>query len=329
MSVRLSNLFSMRFSAYLKLGRFHSLSGAFYLLVPCWWGLALALPDVSPEVAQVVILGQESKFFLLPLFFLLFAIAALAARAAGCAWNDLCDCTIDKQTARTRTRPLPSGELSKRQALLFVLLALLVCGACLLGLLSLAAYPVLLLLLVCAIQPVAAFYPLAKRFVAAPQVVLGVAFSWGILCAYAALAGNLNSATWLLWSGSIVWTMFYDSIYAWQDIQDDRRTKMSSLTLWLEKKQNPKLWLKVFYAFFLLNVFLSLVSRSEYNINIWVACFWFAYLLLLARWCYADLSRCNLRKPQECMAFFRKECWRTGGGILLLLLLATCSSWLF
>ena len=333
MFVRLSKLFSVRFSAYLKLGRFHSLSGAFYLLVPCWWGLALALPDVLPDFASDVSFGQASPFLLPLSLALLFALAATAARAAGCAWNDLCDCTIDKQTERTRTRPLPSGELSKRQALLFVLLALFVCGACLLGLLVLAENPFLLLLLVCAILPIAAFYPLAKRVVSAPQFVLGIAFNWGILCAYAALAGNLNSAAWSLWLGAIAWTAFYDSIYAWQDIQDDRRTKMNSLTLWLEKKQNPKLWLKILYAFFLasflVSVFLALSPTFEANLNIWQVGFWLfclPLLILLARWCYADLARCNLRKPQECMAFFRKECWRTGGGILLLLLLATCSS---
>ena len=321
--MRLSKTLSARYSAYLKLGRFHSLSGAFYLLVPCWWGLALALPDVSSAVSG----GQASKFFFpllsaLPftllftlLFALLFALAAVAARAAGCAWNDLWDCAIDKQTARTRSRPLPQGELSKHQALLFVLLALLVCGACLLALLAFAANPVLLLLLVCAVLPVAAFYPLAKRIVSAPQVVLGVAFNWGILCASATLAGSVSRAALTLWLGAIAWTAFYDSIYAWQDIEDDRRTKTNSLTLWLDKKRHPKLWLAALYAFFLASAFLALAARDEGGS--WA---WFAFLLPLALWCYVDLARCNLRNARHCMAFFRKECWRTGGGILLLLL---------
>ena len=342
------------FKPYFKLGRFHSLSGAFYLLMPCWWGLALALPDV---VVQGNGQGNgggnaDGKFWtlvLLPavLLAVLFAVAAVAARAAGSAWNDLLDCDIDKKTARTRTRPLPQGDLSKRQALLFVLLALFVCGVCLLGLLALAANPVLLLLLVCAVLPVAAFYPLAKRVLFAPQVVLGIAFNWGILCASAALAGSVSSSALILWLGSVAWTTFYDSIYAWQDIEDDRRTKMKSLTLWLDKKRHPKLWLAALYAFFLACLLFALVqlsfvqtgeeARGAFGIGMgtWLAGFFAGFfsfplplffllsLLLLALWCYADLARCNLRKAQDCMAFFRKEWWRTGGGILLLLLLAT------
>ena len=309
---------SVRLSAYLRLGRLHSLSGAFYLLVPCWWGLALALPVVFERKTDSL------ASLLLPLLLaLLFAVAAIAARTAGCAWNDLWDCAIDKQTARTRTRPLPKGDLSKRQALLFVLLALLVCAACLLALLALAANPVLLLLLVFAVLPVAALYPFAKRFVSAPQVVLGIAFNWGILCASAALEGSVSPSALTLWIGAVAWTALYDSIYAWQDIEDDRRTKTNSLTLWLEKKQQPKLWLAMFYAFFLASAFLALAARGdgargEAEISAEFAC-----LLLLALWCYADLRRCNLRKARHCMAFFRKECWRTGGGILLLLLFAT------
>ena len=321
------------FKPYFKLGRFHSLSGAFYLLMPCWWGLALALPDV---VVQGNVDGKFWTLVLMPTFLLavLFAVAAVAARAAGSAWNDLLDCDIDKKTARTRTRPLPQGDLSKRQALLFVLLALFVCGVCLLGLLALAANPVLLLLLVCAVLPVAAFYPLAKRVLSAPQVVLGIAFNWGILCASVALAGSVTSSALILWLGSVAWTVFYDSIYAWQDIEDDRRTKMKSFTLWLDKKRHPKLWLAALYAFFLASCFLALVqlsfvqtgeeARGAFGMGTWLAGFFLLLLLLLlALWCYADLARCNLRKAQDCMAFFRKEWWRTGGGILLLLLLAT------
>ena len=287
--------------------------------------------------------GRSSSCPLFSSLALLFAVAAVAARAAGSAWNDLLDCDIDKKTARTRTRPLPQGDLSKRQALLFVLLALFVCGVCLLGLLALAANPVLLLLLVCAVLPVAAFYPLAKRVVSAPQVVLGIAFNWGILCASAALAGSVSSSALILWLGSVAWTVFYDSIYAWQDIEDDRRTKMKSLTLWLDKKRHPKLWLAALYAFFLACLLFALVqlsfvqtgeeARGAFGIGIgtWLMgffsfplpLFFLLPLLLLALWCYADLARCNLRKAQDCMAFFRKEWWRTGGGILLLLLLAT------
>ena len=323
---------SQSLSAYLRLGRFHSLSGAFYLIVPCWWGIALALPqvygdvysdvygDVYSAVEGAVFFYQYAPSFLLPLLLplllaLLFAVAAVAARAAGCAWNDLWDCAIDRQTLRTRTRPLPKGDLSENQALLFVFVALFVCLACLLGLLALAENSALLLLLVCAILPVAAFYPFAKRVVSAPQVVLGIAFGWGILCANTALVGSISDAAWTLWLGSIAWTAFYDSIYAWQDIEDDRRTKMNSLTLWLAKKRHPKLWLAALYAFFLASVFLALAEQGEGEIGIWLAC-----LLLLASWCYIDLARCNFGKARHCMAFFRKECWRTGGGVLLLLL---------
>ncbi len=145
----------------------------------------------------------------------LFLIGAIAMRGAGSTWNDITDRDLDAKVARTRARPIPSGQVSTKQALLFLVLQSLVGLAVLLsfnGFAILAGFA--------SLAPVV-IYPFMKRFTNHPQIVLGLAFAWGALMGFATELGHWPLAAYALYAGAILWVIGYDTIYALQDIEDD------------------------------------------------------------------------------------------------------------
>jgi 4-hydroxybenzoate polyprenyltransferase len=190
---------------WLRLSRADRPIGTWLLLLPCWWGLSLAVArDPDPpdwRLAAWIAVGC--------------GLGALLMRGAGCTWNDLTDRDIDAAVARTASRPLPSGQVTPRGALAWVCIqALLALG------ILLTFHPLAIALGVLSLLPVAV-YPFAKRFTWWPQAFLGIAFNWGALLAWAAYAGALTLAPILLYLSGIAWTLFYDTIYAYQDVEDD------------------------------------------------------------------------------------------------------------
>ena len=183
---------------YLRLARLDRLIGVWLLLLPCWWGLALAGAGVT-----------EMRLFIL------FAIGAVIMRAAGCTINDMADRKFDVQVARTATRPLASGEVSMARAGVF--LALLLAA----GLALLTAFNAMTFVLALAALPLVALYPFMKRITWCPQAFLGLTFNWGALLGWTALRGELESAALALYGGAALWTLGYDTIYAHQDKEDD------------------------------------------------------------------------------------------------------------
>src|SRR4029450_97811 len=145
----------------------------------------------------------------------LFPLGALAMRGAGCTWNDIIDRKVDAQVERTRGRPLPAGEGTLRNALIWMGLQSVV-GVATLSKLNKFAGGVALLSLV-----LVAVYPTMKRFTYWPQVVLGLAFNWGALVGYGAVTRTLAWAAIALYVGGVTWTLIYDTIYAMQDQRDD------------------------------------------------------------------------------------------------------------
>lgn len=188
---------------YLRLSRADRPIGTWLLLLPCWWGLALA----------ILYDGQPTWFDLW--IFVGCAIGSFLMRGAGCTWNDISDRDIDAQVARTRSRPIPSGLVSTKGAVLWMGLQALVSFAILLTFNSAA-----IRLGVLALIPVA-IYPFAKRFTWWPQAFLGLAFNWGALLAWTAHTGRLDAPAVVLYLAGISWTLFYDTIYAHQDTEDD------------------------------------------------------------------------------------------------------------
>ncbi len=211
---------------YLRLSRADRPIGTWLLLLPCWWGLALGILQTGRHVwfDLWIVVGC--------------AIGAVLMRGAGCTWNDISDRKIDAQVARTRSRPIPSGQVSVRAAVVWMV------AQALLALLILLTFnlPAIVLGIV-ALVPVA-IYPFAKRFTWWPQVFLGLAFNWGALLAYTAHTGALGWPAVVLYTGGIAWTLFYDTIYAHQDTTDDALIGVKSTARLFG--DNSRSWLRYF-----------------------------------------------------------------------------------
>jgi len=198
---------------YLRLGRFDRPIGAWLLLFPCWW---------SQTLAQVASREPVPNFG----YLVLFAIGALAMRAAGCAYNDYVDREIDAQVQRTASRPIPSGQVTPVGALKFIVIAALV------GLAVLVQFNWFTIWLGIASLLIVAAYPFAKRVTPYPQLVLGFAFSWGALVGWAAIKGSLGWPPLVLFAGCVFWVIGYDTIYAHQDKEDDALLGLGSTALY-------------------------------------------------------------------------------------------------
>ena len=210
---------------YLRLSRADRPIGTWLLLLPCWWGLMLGiLSDGRPVLGDLWI-------------FLGCGIGAFLMRGAGCTWNDITDRDIDGAVERTKSRPIPAGQVSLRQAVIWMVIQALLASLILFSFQKAAIYLGILSLL-----PVA-IYPFAKRFTWWPQVFLGIAFNWGILLAFAAHTGTITLATIIMYLGAIFWTLFYDTIYAHQDREDDALIGVKSTARLFGEKTVLWFWL--------------------------------------------------------------------------------------
>ncbi|MGI9477151.1 MAG: 4-hydroxybenzoate octaprenyltransferase [Hyphomicrobiaceae bacterium] len=218
---------------YFRLARYDRPIGTWLLLLPCWFGLALAQIDSATTELPI---GN----------YLLFAIGAIAMRGAGCTWNDIVDRKYDGRVERSALRPIPSGQVSVRQAILFGVLQSLI------GLAVLVQFNAFTIWLGISSLALVAIYPFAKRFTYWPQLVLGMTFNWGVLVGWTSLQGSLTSAgvvaaaPLLLYCGAIAWTIGYDTIYAHQDKEDDALLGLKSTAL--RFGANTQRWLTGFYG---------------------------------------------------------------------------------
>ncbi|WP_424977887.1 4-hydroxybenzoate octaprenyltransferase [Leisingera sp. S232] len=215
---------------YLRLSRADRPIGTWLLLIPCWWGLALAiLADQSPRWSDLwIAIGCAAGAWLM--------------RGAGCTWNDITDRNFDGEVERTRSRPIPSGQVTVKGALAWMGLQ------CLLGLAILLTFNQATIAMgILSLLPVTV-YPFAKRFTWWPQVFLGLAFNWGAMLAWVAHTGTMGWPPVLLYLAGIAWTLFYDTIYAHQDTEDDALIGVKS-TARLFGTETP-MWLRRFIVAF-------------------------------------------------------------------------------
>jgi 4-hydroxybenzoate polyprenyltransferase len=197
---------------YLRLTRLDRPIGWWLLLLPCWWSSALA------AVA-------DRAWGPSPWHLLLLLLGAVIMRGAGCTWNDLVDRDLDARVERTRSRPIPSGQVGVRAAAIFLVLQALA------GLAVLIQFNDFAIAVGIASLAVVAIYPFMKRVTYWPQIFLGLAFSWGALMGWAAARGQLELPAFLLYVGSIAWVIHYDTIYAHQDREDDALVGLKSTAL--------------------------------------------------------------------------------------------------
>jgi 4-hydroxybenzoate polyprenyltransferase len=207
---------------YLRLARLDRPIGSWLLLLPCWWSVALATVAAREPFPNIWHL-------------ILFFIGAFAMRGAGCTWNDIVDRDLDGRVERTRSRPIPSGQVTLKQAAAFLVLQALI------GLAVLLQFNRFAIGMGIASLAIVAVYPFMKRITYWPQIVLGLAFSWGALMGWAAAFGRLDWPALLLYAGAISWVIHYDTIYAHQDREDDALVGLKSTALLFGARTKPML----------------------------------------------------------------------------------------
>jgi 4-hydroxybenzoate polyprenyltransferase len=270
---------------YLRLARLDRPIGSWLLLLPCWWSVGLAAVHAR---AQVDVWHA-----------MLFFIGAFAMRGAGCTWNDIIDRDLDSRVERTRSRPIPSGQVTLSAAAAFLVLQALI------GLIVLLQFNVFTRYVGFASIPIIAVYPLMKRLTYWPQIVLGLAFSWGALMGWPALFGRFDAATILLYAGAIAWVIGYDTIYAHQDREDDALIGIKSTALLFRERTKPML--AICYA--LAVVLIALAGwRAGAGIIFVVALAAFAAHL---GW---QVLRLDINDPVNCLTVFKSN--RDAGLIL-------------
>jgi 4-hydroxybenzoate polyprenyltransferase len=211
---------------YLRLARLDRPIGSWLLLLPCWWSVGLAAVQA----------GKPVDLWHVVLFF----VGAFAMRGAGCTWNDIVDRDLDARVERTRSRPIPSGQVTVAGAAAFLVIQAL------LGLAVLLQFNRFAIATGIASLAIVSVYPFMKRFTDWPQIVLGLAFSWGALMGWAAAFARLDLPAYLLYAGSIAWVIGYDTIYAHQDREDDALIGIKSTALLFGERTKPML--VVFYT---------------------------------------------------------------------------------
>jgi 4-hydroxybenzoate polyprenyltransferase len=271
---------------YLRLSRADRPIGTWLLLIPCWWGVALAAARDGWRIWDLwIILGCAAGAWLM--------------RGAGCTWNDITDRDFDAAVARTRSRPIPSGQVSVKQAVIWMFAQMVIAG------LVLLSYNWTAILLGLASLGLVAIYPFAKRFTWWPQVFLGLAFNWGAMLAYAAHGGQVGWPAVLLYAAGIAWTLFYDTIYAHQDKEDDVLIGVKS-TARLFGAATAK-WLGFFLVLTVTLLTLAILAAllpSAGPVKLGLA--------LIAPWAMGwhllwQLGRLDIESPDTCMRLFRKN----------------------
>jgi len=267
---------------YAQLARWDRPIGWQLLMWPCFWSAALAANAAMDE-------GMFQPWQLIS-HLVLFFIGAVAMRGAGCTYNDLIDHEIDNEVARTRSRPLPSGRVSRFEAKVFLAVQALV------GLVVLLQFNTFSILLGIASLLVVAIYPFAKRFTDWPQFFLGLAFSWGALMGWAGVFGSLSWAPIWLYAAAVAWTIGYDTIYAHQDKEDDALVGVRSTARLFG--DNTKAWLIGLYGLTLVFLLFSYIAGDAG---------FFAYVGLIAAtvmlaW---QILIIDIDNPDQCLKLFK------------------------
>jgi 4-hydroxybenzoate polyprenyltransferase len=247
-------------------------------MFPTLWSLVLAARGMPPLRLLAI-----------------FAAGSFVMRSAGVVMNDFADRSFDRHVMRTRVRPLASGELSLTHALLVVVFFLLLAGMLVLLLdpLTILLSPIAVLL--------AGLYPFAKRIIHLPQAMLGIAFGWGTIMAWTASRGGIEAPAWCLFAATICWAIGYDTIYALQDREDDRRIGVKSSALLF----GSSTWIAVGAVFCSMLLLLALAG--------WFAQIGWTYYVALAAigvWCLRQAMQLRQTVPTPtAFRMFRQHVW--------------------
>jgi 4-hydroxybenzoate polyprenyltransferase len=276
---------------YLRLSRFDRPIGSWLLLMPCWWSAALAS-------------GGAQDLHQLPKMIALFFIGAFVMRGAGCTWNDITDRDLDAKVERTRSRPIPAGQVTAKKALAWLVLQALI------GLVVLLQFNSFAVATGIASLAIVAAYPFMKRITYWPQSVLGLAFSWGALMGFAVVFGRIDATALLLYAGSICWVIAYDTIYAHQDTEDDALIGIKSTALLFGARTQSALVIFYGLAVALISVALRLAGAG------WPA--WIGLIIFAGHLAW-QITRIDIKDSVLCLRVFKSN--RDAGLLLFAALL--------
>ncbi|HXX07063.1 MAG TPA: 4-hydroxybenzoate octaprenyltransferase [Pseudolabrys sp.] len=263
---------------YLRLARLDRPIGSWLLLMPCWWSVGLA--------------GMHENHLPSLWHIALFFVGAFAMRGAGCTWNDLVDRNLDGMVERTRSRPIPSGQVTVAQATIFMVAQMLI------GFLVLIQFNRFTVATGLASMLVVVIYPFMKRITYWPQIFLGLAFSWGALMGWPAAFGRLDWPALVLYAGSICWVIGYDTIYAHQDREDDLLIGIKSTALLFADRTQPML--AIFYA-----VAVVIIAAAGFMAG---GGFVFALgMIAFAAHLAWQVMRLDINDPAHCLVLFKSN----------------------
>ncbi len=265
---------------FIELTRLKKPIGYMLLFWPCAWGLTI-IYDFSKNIDKYI--------FYLILFFL----GSVLMRSAGCIVNDILDRKYDKKVFRTKNRPIASGKISVNLALIYAT------TLCFLAFLVLINFNYFTITIALASMPLAFTYPLMKRYTYWPQLFLGVTFNYGLILGWTSINNEINLITLIFYFGAIFWTLGYDTIYGFQDINDDEIIGLKSTSI--KFKSNPNFFLIICYSIFFLVLLITgyLMQLNKY---------YFLFLILIFfQLFYYQIKRLNTKMPSNCLEIFKSN----------------------
>ena len=265
---------------FVELTRLKKPIGYMLLFWPCAWGLTIAY-DFS--------LNLNIYFFYLLLFFL----GSVLMRSAGCIVNDVLDRKFDKKVLRTKDRPIASGKISIKLALLYSVVL------CLIAFLVLINFNFFTIIIALASMPLAFTYPLMKRFTYWPQLFLGITFNYGLLLGWTSINEEISLIPIIFYLGAIFWTLGYDTIYGYQDIEDDEIIGVKSTSI--KFKQNPKIFLSTCYFIFTL---LFIVTGIKLDFNNY---FFIGAMAVFFHLSFIQIMNFNKKDREKCLKIFKSN----------------------
>ena len=268
------------FKLIIELTRLNKPIGFMLLFWPCLWGLTLSYNfDLTLNVFIFYVL--------------LFFSGSVLMRSAGCIVNDISDKTFDKLVERTKNRPIASGKISIRSAIIYSVVL------CIIALLVLINFNKFTILMALASIPLAFTYPLMKRFTYWPQLFLGVTFNYGLVLAWISIKNDISLIPIIFYLGAIFWTLGYDTIYGYQDIKDDEIIGVKSTSI--KFKNNPKKFILICYLTFIASLILIGVLM-KFNL------FYFLFLIIpIFQLIFFQIYKLNVNEPMSCLAKFKSN----------------------
>ena len=265
---------------FVELTRLKKPIGFMLLFWPCAWGLTIAYDFNS---------NLKLYFFYMSLFLM----GSILMRSAGCVVNDIADKNFDKKVERTKNRPIASGKISTQLAIIY---SIILCSLAFLVLINFNLFTIIMALVS---MPLAFTYPLMKRVTYWPQLFLGITFNYGLVLAWISVTNEISIIPIIFYFGAIFWTLGYDTIYGFQDIEDDEIIGVKSTSI--KFKSDPKRFLFISYFLFVTSLFLIGFLMNFKNI-------YFLFMLLPIYHLFIfQIKKLDTSLPNDCFIKFKSN----------------------